>query len=108
MDTKRTDKAEQLVRNILNLPDLKNPLMIHNLIECIEKLQTSTTLYYDKMAGRWLFSSLHEDEWAHIVTKIESGVNFCFIGPMPESVIIDGLLYLDSKNGLNLMRGNHA
>lgn len=65
-----------------------------SLFIAIEMLPLQTQIIYDKIYGRWIFTTEHEDDWASLLEGNHcSGANFSFVEKSPEIAMAKGIHY---------------
>lgn len=65
------------------------------LIKAVMRLPIRTTISYDKIFGRWIFSNQDEDEWPKAIRYADNafGPNFTFIDEVFEQALARGVYY---------------
>ena len=92
-----TENQNQLEETLSEMMDvsLTKALSIEVLIKAVMRLPVRTTIHYDKIYGRWIFSNQDEDQWPRVIKKahIIAGANFTFVDEVLETALARGIYY---------------
>ena len=93
LQTNDEEILSQTIRDIMGNQDLAFPLATTNLFMAMERLHFSTHLYFNKMRGKWCFSSLPEEMWPADFKSDFSGDDFTIVDYTAEKAIAKGVHY---------------
>ena len=70
-------------------------LTLEVLFQAVAKLPLSTTIYFDKIFGRWIFTNQDQDDWPKMIRKAHkvAGPNFTFVDDVLEMALARGIYY---------------
>ena len=93
LHTSDEEILSQTIRDIMGDQDLAHPLATTNLFMATERLHFSTHLYFDKMVGKWCFSSLPSSMWPAELVSAFSGDDFTIVDYTAEKAMAKGIHY---------------
>lgn len=92
-----TESKPQLEATICEMMGVSagKALSIEILLKAITRLPLNTVLHFDKIYGRWIFSSQSDDDWPKVTRKAHKvcGPSFTFVDEIPEMAIAKGIYY---------------
>ena len=92
--TESTSQLEETLSEMMDVSTTK-ALSIEVLVKAVMRLPVNTTINYDKIYGRWIFSNQDQDEWPRVIRKGHkvAGPNFTFIDEVLEVALARGIYY---------------
>lgn len=92
-----TENRQLLEETLAEMMDVSitKSLSIEVLLQAVVKLPVRTTISYDKIYGRWIFTNQDEDLWPKMIrkTQVVAGANFIFIDEVVEMALARGIYY---------------